>query len=277
MRTNYSLQKLTSSMLEKWMRKLFGGGLRYSITDGKAFWVKNPIANSSPREQFLAHIKHRLPLNKEDILLPSSTHLYLQKGLIKPLRSLHVYIDWAVNSQAQLVVRSQPLLSMLYRRRGRVSPYYITLSCSPEVIISALCGSFWKPDVPCNLVSSWLHPVLNEVLGIASFTMGHDQGILALVGAIRRLGLSALWIGAVASGLGPVVLKNAGCLSIHLHIHELAIRKVSWKLQVRVHILVKILNLSQGQTCGAYYISLRLKKMTFAINTGPRHLGLPVG
>lgn len=87
-------------------------------------------------------------------------------------------------------------------------PYYITLSCSPEVMMSAFCGSFWELEVPCNLVSSWLHPVLNEVLGEASVTMGHDQEILALIGSIRRPGLSALWIGAIASGLGPKILQN---------------------------------------------------------------------
>jgi hypothetical protein len=89
-------------------------------------------------------------------------------------------------------------------------PYYITLCCSPEVMMSALCGSFWELEVPCNLVSSWLHPVLNEVLGGASVTTGYDQEILALMGAIRQPSLSALWIGAIASGLGPKILQKVG-------------------------------------------------------------------
>lgn len=84
--------------------------------------------------------------------------------------------------------------------------YYITLSCSPEVMMSALCGSFWEPDVPCNLVSPWLHPALNEVLDEAS--REHSQEILAVMAAIRRPSLGALWIGAVASGLGSTVLKK---------------------------------------------------------------------
>lgn len=87
-------------------------------------------------------------------------------------------------------------------------PYYITLSCSPEVMMSAFCGSFWELEVPCNLVSPWLHPVLNEVLGKTSVTIGHDQEVLALIGSIRRPGLGALWIGAVASGLGPRILQK---------------------------------------------------------------------
>ena len=85
-------------------------------------------------------------------------------------------------------------------------PYYITLSCNPELMMSVFCGSFWELEVPCNLVSSWLHPVLNEVW---DDTAGDNHEILALIGAIRRPGLSALWIGAVASGLGQEIVQNA--------------------------------------------------------------------
>ncbi|KAJ5936799.1 hypothetical protein N7466_003249 [Penicillium verhagenii] len=84
-------------------------------------------------------------------------------------------------------------------------PYYMTLSCHPELMFSVLCGLFWELEVPCNLVSSWLHPVLNEVL---DDTAEYNQEILALIGAIRRPGLSALWIGAIASGLGPSILSR---------------------------------------------------------------------
>lgn len=79
-------------------------------------------------------------------------------------------------------------------------PYYMTLSCSPEVMISTLCGSFWQPDVPCNMVSQWLHPV-EEVL--CDVTEGKDQELIALIGATRRPSLGALWIGAAVSGIIP--------------------------------------------------------------------------
>jgi len=82
-------------------------------------------------------------------------------------------------------------------------PYYMTLSCSPEIMISTLCGSFWQPDVPCNMVSQWLHP-LEEVLG--NTTDSKDQELIALMGAIRRPSVSALWIGAAASGMVPKLL-----------------------------------------------------------------------
>ena len=85
-------------------------------------------------------------------------------------------------------------------------PYYMTLSCSPEVMISTMCGMFWQKDIPCNMVSQWLHPVLEEVLGDA--TNAKNQELLALIGAIRRPSVSALWIGAAVGGIGPKLLEN---------------------------------------------------------------------
>ncbi|KAJ5594846.1 uncharacterized protein N7459_001054, partial [Penicillium hispanicum] len=79
-------------------------------------------------------------------------------------------------------------------------PYYMTLSCNPELMMSILCGSFWEPGVPCNLVSPWLHPVLNEVLGGLPIKSGHDQEVLGLMCAIRRPSI-------IISGLGPTILE----------------------------------------------------------------------
>ncbi|KAB8272935.1 hypothetical protein BDV30DRAFT_239017 [Aspergillus minisclerotigenes] len=85
-------------------------------------------------------------------------------------------------------------------------PYYMALSCSPEVMISTLCGSFWQPDIPCNMVSQWLHPVLEEVL--RDVPESKYQEIVALIGAIRRPSVAALWIGAAVSGIGPKLLEK---------------------------------------------------------------------
>ena len=87
-------------------------------------------------------------------------------------------------------------------------PYYMTVSCNPDVMMATLCGSFWEPEVPCNLVSPWLHPILDEVVDGASAITADDQEIIALVGAIRRPNVSALWIGAATSGLVPKVLQK---------------------------------------------------------------------
>jgi hypothetical protein len=89
-------------------------------------------------------------------------------------------------------------------------PYYMTLSCSPEVVMSTLCGSFWEPEVPCNLVAPWLHPLLNEVIqqDEKSPTVSQDYETLALIEAIRRPNIGALWIGAAVGGLAPKVVKK---------------------------------------------------------------------
>ena len=87
-------------------------------------------------------------------------------------------------------------------------PYYMTLSCNPSVVMSSLCGTFWNPDISCNLVSPWLHPIIHEVpngKGIANVP-GRYHEILAFVGARRCPPLSALWLGAAASSLVPKIL-----------------------------------------------------------------------
>lgn len=107
-------------------------------------------------------------------------------------------------------VATDPLdcISLMRTNWKEQLPYFMTLSCSPEVLMSTLCGSFWEAGVPCNLASPWLHPVLEEVLGDMSVTNDRDQELLALLGAIRRPSVSALWIGAVISGFGPKIVQK---------------------------------------------------------------------
>ncbi|KAJ5253826.1 hypothetical protein N7524_011006 [Penicillium chrysogenum] len=99
-------------------------------------------------------------------------------------------------------------ISLIWSSLIKELPYYMTLSCSPEVVMSTLCGSFWELEVPCNLVGPWLHPVLNEVLSGTSGTVDSDYEILALIGAVRRPNISALWIGAATSGLAPKIIQK---------------------------------------------------------------------
>ncbi|RDL38515.1 Uncharacterized protein BP5553_02855 [Venustampulla echinocandica] len=89
-------------------------------------------------------------------------------------------------------------------------PFYMSLSCSPEVVMSSLCGMFWEADVTCNLVSPWLHPILNEVpegKGITE-TPGRYYEIIAIICGLRRPRISALFLGAAASGLMPTILRS---------------------------------------------------------------------
>lgn len=81
-------------------------------------------------------------------------------------------------------------VSLMWKGLRNDLHYYMTLSCSPDVMISTLCGSFWEPDVPCNMVSQWLHPLLEEVLCDA--TKGKTQELIAVIGAMYRPSIVAL-------------------------------------------------------------------------------------
>lgn len=74
--------------------------------------------------------------------------------------------------------------------------------------MSTLCGSFWEPEVPCNLVSPWLHPVPEEVLGGTSVMNDGDQELFTLIGVIRRPNMRTFWVGAVTSGLVPNIVQK---------------------------------------------------------------------
>ncbi|GAT23034.1 LOW QUALITY PROTEIN: similar to An01g11250 [Aspergillus luchuensis] len=81
---------------------------------------------------------------------------------------------------------------------------------SPKTIISSLCGSFWEPVVPCNLVSPWLHPILSEVPEeekLAS-SPGLCPELLAIMNGIRRPTIAAFWLRAAAGGLTPMILRR---------------------------------------------------------------------
>lgn len=86
-------------------------------------------------------------------------------------------------------------------------PYYMALSCNFHVVISSICGIFWEPRIPCNLVSPWLHPVLNEVHEsfISSSSPSYTE-VLCIICALRRPRLAALWLGAAFSGLAPFAI-----------------------------------------------------------------------
>lgn len=97
------------------------------------------------------------------------------------------------------------IIPTIWSSLNKELPYYMTLSCSPEVMMSTLCGSFWELDVPCNLVAPWLHPLFEE---IPASPTGKDYETLALIGAIRRPNIGALWMGAAAGGLAPTIIAN---------------------------------------------------------------------
>ncbi|KAK2867796.1 hypothetical protein FQN49_003464 [Arthroderma sp. PD_2] len=90
-------------------------------------------------------------------------------------------------------------------------PYYMAMSCHCRAVISSLCGVFWQQDVPCNLVSPWLHPILNEIPDLSSDPSFPAQNVLlAIICAIRCPPLAPLWFGATLSGLSSLIINLAG-------------------------------------------------------------------
>lgn len=84
----------------------------------------------------------------------------------------------------------------------------MTLSYSPEVIISSICGIFWELNIIYNIVSPWLYPILNEVpdgKGIID-TPDLYHEVLIIIYGLRRPRISALWLGAIAGGLILIIL-----------------------------------------------------------------------
>ncbi len=88
-------------------------------------------------------------------------------------------------------------------------PCYITLSCGGDVIISSLCGVFWNPHIPSNLVSPWLQPLLDlkETKNCQS-APGRYNEILAVISARRAPNIAYLSVGAAISGLTSKILEQ---------------------------------------------------------------------
>ena len=88
-------------------------------------------------------------------------------------------------------------------------PRYITLSCSPIIIMSILCGTFWDSSVACNFVNLWLHPIIHEIPNEAGIKDRPDRyhEILAFIFAKISPRISALWLAAGMSGFIPIILK----------------------------------------------------------------------
>lgn len=86
----------------------------------------------------------------------------------------------------------------------------MALSCNHSAVMSSPCGSFWEPSIPCDLVSPWLRPVLEEIPEASgrAENPGRCHEIIALMCGMRRPRLLALWIGAAISGLVPKVIES---------------------------------------------------------------------
>ena len=86
----------------------------------------------------------------------------------------------------------------------------ISLSCNIEVILSSLCAMFWNENVSCNLVSPWLHSILNEIPLSPDIkgAPGYYYEILSFMCARRCPSIFPLCIGAAISGLLPFAISH---------------------------------------------------------------------
>ncbi|OAT13227.1 hypothetical protein BDBG_08476 [Blastomyces gilchristii SLH14081] len=112
------------------------------------------------------------------------------------------------NNHAQQGVDSANSTALGWPTVDKELSYYMTLSCSLETLTSTLCGMFWEPTVTCNMVSPWLHPILQEIPECPRFssTPGLYYEILAVICSFHQPQIFTLWLGAVTSGLTPIIL-----------------------------------------------------------------------
>lgn len=99
---------------------------------------------------------------------------------------------------------------------GKLLPYYMTLSCDCRGMQSLLCGSFFDPEVSCNLVSPWLEPIFSIIDPIVQ---RGDYGALAMIMGKRQTKLASLWLGAIISEMAQIILPYVrnGLLSVEFH------------------------------------------------------------
>ncbi|KAL2846231.1 hypothetical protein BJX68DRAFT_268710 [Aspergillus pseudodeflectus] len=109
-----------------------------------------------------------------------------------------------------VLVQDQSVISKYWLEQFYDLSWYMTLSCDPDGLTSALSGMFWEPGVPRSLASVWLHPILREVPDEEEIRAkpGLFEELLAIVCRIRRPTIAALWLGAVVSGLGRAILDE---------------------------------------------------------------------
>ncbi|KAJ5123880.1 uncharacterized protein N7515_007705 [Penicillium bovifimosum] len=130
------------------------------------------------------------------------THKYYDQGIELP--SPTIALD-KMETTPDKAMRNE------YLALGEDLAYHMALSCNPNVVMSSLSGSFWEPGIPCNLVSPWLHPVMEELPKRSGLAEGPTRYIelITLMCGTRRPNLFALWIGAALSGLVPKVINLA--------------------------------------------------------------------
>jgi hypothetical protein len=131
-----------------------------------------------------------------------------------PLANLLSTNTMLTTPHPSLVERHQKKGTIL--EESKLLPYYMTLSCNIRGMYALLCGSFFDPQVSCNLVSPWFQPIL-EI--ISPLVKAGDFEKVAIIMGKRQPKLAALWVGATISGMASVIFQGVriGLTAIELH------------------------------------------------------------
>jgi len=147
-------------------------------------------------------------VTKTSLPLPICHDPYLQTGVLKADALLS-------KNSSSLDSESVEENVEIFRDYGLL-PFYMTLSCSSRGLESLLCNTFFNPHIPCNLVSAWIQPIF-EVLDPIIARKDHE--VLAILLAAQRPDISALWTGAIITGMAQSILRNCrnGLIAIEIH------------------------------------------------------------
>lgn len=129
----------------------------------------------------------------------------------KPAPS-HATINQSSTIRSPAGISSTELIS----NYGALLPHFMSLSTNTWGMRSNLCGAFFNPDIPCNLVSAWLNPafaIIDPLLKESN--MEKLAGVLSR----RQPRLASLWLGAIIMGVAKSELRDLknGLSALDLH------------------------------------------------------------
>lgn len=92
-------------------------------------------------------------------------------------------------------LQSRPMQN--YADHGTLLPYNMTPSSDSWSMKSLLLSSFFVPEIECNMVSTWLNPVVAVINSLLK--EGNTPKLAAILGR-RQPEIAPLWLGAITTG-----------------------------------------------------------------------------
>lgn len=197
------------------------------------FRIRGKISSGTPWTSPSSHSNRTdiRPSSEEALsYLLEYCELYNISSECKVALAASLFLPWKNSEQTSLILSTPKsckaakdkrlLKSRTWRSRIReefyLLPYYMTLSCNVRGLRALLCGTFFEPSAPCNLVSPWLQSafeVLDQVL------VEKESTSLAIIMSKRQPRLAPLWLAAVIFGLEKTILQplRIGLTTVDLH------------------------------------------------------------